>query len=196
MLSWLWKHRERPAFGSSRWCKVWAKRLITLPQLLTSVYRVIKLGRQGAQIALPAFISPSVWNGKAANLELGKGSFLGRVEVHLHERVRIGQDVIINDGVRLLTGSHDVNDPDFRMVMGPIVIEDYAWIAIGAILLPGVTVGRGAVVGAGAVVTANVPDYAIAVGNPARILNKGRSHDLRYKPLQGLAVIEAWLGRT
>lgn len=196
MLIWIWKNRERPAFGSSRWWKAWAKRALTLPQLFASVYRLEKLGRQGAQITLPAFISPSVWNGRAANLELGKGSFVGRVEAHLHQRLRIGRDVIINDGVRLLTASHDVNDPDFRLMMAPIVIEDYAWIATGAILLPGVTVGKGAVVGAGAVVTANVPDYAIVVGNPARILNKARPQDLRYKPLRGLATLEAWLGRT
>jgi acetyltransferase-like isoleucine patch superfamily enzyme len=196
MLSWLWKNRERPALCSLRWWKVWAKRALTLPQLLAAVYRVRSMVRQGAQIALPAFISPSVWNGKAENLELGKGSYVGRAEVHLHQRVRIGQDVIINDGVRLLTASHDVTDPDFGLIKGPIVIEDYAWIAIGAILLPGVTIGKGAVVGAGAVVSANVPDYAVAVGNPARLLNKTRPQDLRYKPLRGLAVFEAWLGRS
>jgi len=195
MVSWLWKHRERPAYGSSRWLKVWAKRLLTMPQLLASVYRLAKLGRQGAKITLPAFISPFILNGKAANLEIGKGSFVGRVEIHLHHRVCIGRDVIINDGVLLLTGSHDVDDPDFRLVTGPIIIKDHAWIATGAMLLPGVTIGEGAVVGARAVVTTNVPDYAIVVGNPARILNKTRTHDLRYKPIQILASIEAWLGR-
>jgi maltose O-acetyltransferase len=195
MLKWIWDHRERPPIGSSRWWRVWAKRLATLPQLLASVYRLAKLAHHGAKITLPAFVSPSIWNGKAANLEIGRGSFIGRAEVHLHHRVRIGRDVIINDGVRLLTASHDVNDPDFRLVMGPIVIGDHAWIAIGAMLLPGVTVGEGAIVGAGAVVTTDVPDYAIAVGNPARILNKARSRDLRYEPLHGLATLEAWLGR-
>jgi acetyltransferase-like isoleucine patch superfamily enzyme len=53
---------------------------------------------------------------------------------------------------------------------GDIYIEDDAWIGFGAILLENVTIGKGAVVGAGSVVTQNVPDYAIAAGNPARVL--------------------------
>src|SRR5579885_976367 len=44
------------------------------------------------------------------------------------------------------------------------------WIGHGAIVLPGRTIGTGAVVGAGSVVTRDVPDYAIVVGNPARML--------------------------
>jgi maltose O-acetyltransferase len=50
------------------------------------------------------------------------------------------------------------------------VIGDDVWIGTRAILLPGVTVGRGAIVGAGAVVTADVPPRAIVGGNPARII--------------------------
>jgi acetyltransferase-like isoleucine patch superfamily enzyme len=195
MLSLLLKYRERPAFGSPRWWKVWAKRCATAPHLLASVLRLSKLRRKGACIEMPVFISPSVWNGKFTNLKIGKGSFVGRVEMHLHDRVCIGRNVIINDGARLLTASHMVDDIDFRMVTGPIVIGDYAWIAIGAILLPGVSVGAGAVVGAGALITKDVPDYGIAVGNPARILEKSRPSGLRYSPLQSLATFEAWLGK-
>ncbi|HOA81763.1 MAG TPA: DapH/DapD/GlmU-related protein, partial [Defluviitaleaceae bacterium] len=49
-----------------------------------------------------------------------------------------------------------------------IVIEDDAWIGAGAIILPGVRIGRGAVIGAGAVVTRDIPEYSIAVGVPAK----------------------------
>ena len=51
-----------------------------------------------------------------------------------------------------------------------MVIEDDADLGVGAIVLPGVHVGRGAVVGAGAVVTRDVPAYAVVAGSPARIL--------------------------
>ena len=44
------------------------------------------------------------------------------------------------------------------------------WIGGGAILLPGVTIGKGSVIGAGAVVTKDIPPYTVAVGNPARVL--------------------------
>lgn len=46
------------------------------------------------------------------------------------------------------------------------------WIGTGALMLPGVTIGHGAVIGARAVVTRDVPDYAVAAGNPARILRR------------------------
>ncbi|MGL5776344.1 MAG: DapH/DapD/GlmU-related protein, partial [Aeromonas veronii] len=52
----------------------------------------------------------------------------------------------------------------------PVTIEDKVWIGGGAILLPGVTIGREAIVGAGAVVTKDVPAGIRVVGNPARIL--------------------------
>lgn len=51
-----------------------------------------------------------------------------------------------------------------------IIIEEDSWIGAGCILLPGVKIGRGCVVGAGSVVTKDVPDYAVVVGSPARIV--------------------------
>jgi acetyltransferase-like isoleucine patch superfamily enzyme len=51
-----------------------------------------------------------------------------------------------------------------------VVIGDDVWVGTRAIILHGVTVGRGAVVGAGAVVTRNIPPYAIVAGNPARVI--------------------------
>jgi acetyltransferase-like isoleucine patch superfamily enzyme len=53
---------------------------------------------------------------------------------------------------------------------GPIIIEDDAWLGYGVIVLSGVHIGRGAVIGAGAVVTHDVPEGAVAVGSPARIV--------------------------
>lgn len=53
---------------------------------------------------------------------------------------------------------------------GPIVLKDDVWLGYGVVVLDGVTIGTGAVVGAGAVVTSSIPDNAIAVGNPARVI--------------------------
>jgi acetyltransferase-like isoleucine patch superfamily enzyme len=53
---------------------------------------------------------------------------------------------------------------------GDIIIEDDAWIGVGVIVLENVRIGRGTVIGGGAVVTCDVPDYAIAVGTPARVV--------------------------
>lgn len=51
-----------------------------------------------------------------------------------------------------------------------VTIKDDVWIGTRAIILPGITVGKGAIIGAGSVVTKDVPDYAIVGGAPARVL--------------------------
>ena len=53
---------------------------------------------------------------------------------------------------------------------GPIIVGDNAWLGTGVVVLGGVTIGEGAVIGAGSVVTASIPDNAIAVGSPARVV--------------------------
>jgi acetyltransferase-like isoleucine patch superfamily enzyme len=53
---------------------------------------------------------------------------------------------------------------------GGILVDDDAWLGVGACVLDGVRIGKGAVIGAGSVVTSDVPDYAIAVGVPARVV--------------------------
>lgn len=94
--------------------------------------------------------------------------------------IRIGDNVSVSFKVNLMTGSHVVDSDDFAYVTAPIVVEDHAWIGVGATILPGVTVGRGAVVAAGAVVTKDVPDFAIAAGVPARITGR-RNSKLSYQ---------------
>jgi len=194
LLRYLWANRERPRFGSARWWKVWAKRLRTFPRLIQSIFRQLIFGWRGARIEAPAFIAPCTVNGPVRNLTIGKYSFIGRVTLHLHDTIAIGNHVIINDGATLFTASHDVFDPSFSLVKRPIVIKDYAWIATGAMVLPGVTIGSGAVVGAGAVVTHDVPDLQIAVGNPARVLPGSRSGHFDYRPACLVAAFQAWVG--
>jgi acetyltransferase-like isoleucine patch superfamily enzyme len=57
---------------------------------------------------------------------------------------------------------------------GPIRVGDNVWLGTGVIVLGGVTIGNGSVIGAGSVVTKNIPENAIAIGNPAKII--------RYRP--------------
>lgn len=84
--------------------------------------------------------------------------------------IKIGNSVSISFNVKLVTGSHDINTCDFKYVTSPIHIEDHVWIGIGATILPGVVIHRGAVVAAGAVVTKEVPEMAVVAGIPAKIV--------------------------
>jgi phosphonate metabolism protein (transferase hexapeptide repeat family) len=65
-----------------------------------------------------------------------------------------------------------------------VVLGNDVWVGHGAVILPGVTIGTGAAVGAGAVVSKDVPDYAIVVGVPARVLRFRFPEDVRKKLLQ------------
>lgn len=195
MLKQLWKHRSRPPLGSMAWLKAWAKRLLLVPVLVRQIIQHGVLRHAGAQVDPSAFFSDaSLITGNRSRLSVGEKSFVGRVEVSLHAPVSLGRRVCINDGAKLLTGSHDVGDPTWPTVTAPIVVEDYCWIATNAIILPGVRLGCGAVVGAGAVVSRDVPPHAVATGNPARILERRRPEHLDYDPTAGLALMNAWWG--
>ncbi len=109
-------------------------------------------------------------------LRIGDESWIGQqVFMHAAGGLTIGARVGIGPGVKILTSQHQEAGRETPVLFSPVstapvVIEDDADIGIGAIVLPGVTVGRGAVVGAGAVVTRDVPAYAVVAGSPARIL--------------------------
>lgn len=112
-------------------------------------------------------------------LRVGDGTWIGQqCFLHAAGGIDIGANVGIGPGVKMLTSTHqeagrDVPILHAPLAFAPIVVEDDADLGVGAIILPGVRIGRGAQVGAGAVVTRDVPAYAIAAGNPAKVL-RGR----------------------
>ena len=111
--------------------------------------------------------------GSAKNLRIGSGSVIGpHASFCLDASIALGENVSIGPRVMLYTATHAVGGPSRRMQFNtaarPIVVEDGAWIALGALILPGVRIGRGAIVGAGSVVSEDVPPNVLVVGNPAR----------------------------
>jgi maltose O-acetyltransferase len=82
--------------------------------------------------------------------------------------LRIGNHVDIASRALLYNSEHDIQSADFHQIEVPTTIEDYVFIGPQAIILPGVTIGKGAVVAAGAVVTKNVAPYSIVAGIPAK----------------------------
>lgn len=112
------------------------------------------------------------------NTYIGPGVILGA-----GGGIRIGAHVNFGANVQLLAENHAFDDLDRPIqsqgvTRAGIVVEDDVWIGNSAIVLDGVTIGRGAVIGAGAVVTRDVPPLAIAVGNPARVL-RHRTSEMR-----------------
>lgn len=81
--------------------------------------------------------------------------------------VIIGNKVFIGPSVTFCNDKHPKAVGDWELLS--TVVEDGASIGAGAVILPGIGVGKGAVVGAGAVVTRSVPAGVIVVGNPARV---------------------------
>ena len=95
--------------------------------------------------------------------------------------IHIGDNVMIAPDVRIYTATHSVILSERMPVRSnskasicdtiacPVTIESGVWIGGGAVILPGVTIGRNSVIGAGSVVTKSIPENSIAVGNPCRV---------------------------
>lgn len=86
--------------------------------------------------------------------------------------VIIGSKSCISRGTDILSGSHDIYSTNFEMVTSPIVVKDNVWIATGACIGKGVTIGEGSVVAARAVVIKDVEPWTIVGGNPAKFIKK------------------------
>ena len=125
----------------------------------------------------------------AGEIVVGEDCYIGDgARIWSSDRVVIGNRVLISHGVNIHdTNSHPLDCEErhrhFLQILrsghprqgvaiaaAPIVIEDDAWIGFQATVLKGVRIGRGAIVGAGAVVVADVPSFAVVVGNPARVV--------------------------
>ncbi|MBE6493712.1 MAG: galactoside O-acetyltransferase [Methanosphaera stadtmanae] len=81
----------------------------------------------------------------------------------------IEDDVMLAGNVQLLSNNHDEYNRQI-ITCEEILIKKGAWIGAGATILAGVTIGKYAIVGAGAIVTKDVPDYAVVVGTPAKVI--------------------------
>lgn len=120
-------------------------------------------------------------------VEVGDDAILVGAVLMCAESIRIGRRAIVSYNVTLADCDFHPRDPEERwrdavanapeaprgerptLVTRPVIVEDDAWIGVGAIVLKGVRVGRGARIGPGAVVTRDVPPGAAVLGNPARL---------------------------
>lgn len=104
-----------------------------------------------------------------------------------HFSVEIGNDVWTGHHVYVTDQNHGYEDPTRPISLQTqperaVRIGDGSWIGHGAVILPGVTIGRHVVVGANSVVTSDLPDFSVAVGSPARVIRQlrdGKWEDVR-----------------
>ena|SRR3972149_3073673 len=116
------------------------------------------------------------------NIEIGEDSIIGEDAIlDGRGKLTIGNHVDIASEVMIYNAQHDVRDPNFRAICAPVTIQDYVFIGPRAIILPGVTLKKGAVIGAGAVVTKDVEEYSIVGGVPARQIGERGVRDLNYR---------------
>lgn len=106
---------------------------------------------------------------------IGDNTVIGRRNIITAKNlIRIGSDVLIGSDVQIIDHSHGTKrDTPIRLQkaqIGTVEIGDDVWIGAGARILMNVKIGNGAVIGANAVVINDIPEYAIAVGSPAKVV--------------------------
>ena len=140
------------------------------------------------------FRTPNLSTG--SKTKFGKGTFVSNKapvsigsrfycgpNCYLSAALNIGDRVIFGGHVAIVGGDHDIDSGIVNIIdagratLRETIICDDVWVGHGAIIMQGVNLGKGSVIGAGSVVTKDIPECAIAVGNPAKVL--------RYRKIKG-----------
>jgi len=120
-----------------------------------------------------------------AILTIGNNVGMSDVTITCHERITIGNNVLLGVGAQIRdTDNHSLNPEDRingldwkNKKSSPIIISDNVFIGAYSFILKGVTVGNNSIIGACSVVTKNIPNNEIWAGNPARFIKPIRSNE-------------------
>ncbi len=132
--------------------------------------------------------SLEIRNPKGLELE-GNNSLGKHILLDARKGLTIKKGAVIASHVLLWTLHHDYNTPDFITIGAPVIIGEYSWICSRSIILPGVTIGKGAVVASGAVVTKDVDPYTIVGGVPAKKIGMRDIMEYDYIPQSNLHIV-------
>lgn len=133
-----------------------------------------------SELPMPALMRSQLQ--RMRGVTIGKGSKIGYgvyIEDRSPDHVHIGENVWVTAKCIILSHKLDYNIysdyfSDDKMnsvfITGETRIEDFVYIGVGTIIMPGVKIGKGAVVGAGSVVTKDVQPYTVVAGNPAKLI--------------------------
>ncbi|WP_037296647.1 acyltransferase [Ruminococcus flavefaciens] len=140
----------------------------TMP--MTDEYQAVLKELFGENIGTGSYVAAPLNGAALDKMKIGNNVFINANMLAMARGgITIEDDVQIAGNVSLLTNNHDPYD---RMILPckPILIKKGAWIGANVVILRGISVGKHAIVGAGSVVTKDVPDYAVVVGNPAKVV--------------------------
>lgn len=113
-----------------------------------------------------------------ACIVIGAGSYIGEynniraagTDVHIGNKCLISQHVTIVSSNHGMSKEKNILDQSWIKESKAVSIGDDVWIGANSVILPGVSIGKGAIIGGGSVVRHDVPEYAIVAGNPAKII--------------------------
>jgi putative colanic acid biosynthesis acetyltransferase WcaF len=127
----------------------------------------------GARVGKGVVIKPGVNIKYPWKLVVGDYAWLGEgVWIDNLDRVTIGNNCCLSQGVMLLCGNHDYRSETFDLITKPIVLEEGVWIGAKSVVCPGVKCESHAVLAVGSVATGDLNAYGIYQGNPAVLKTK------------------------
>ncbi|KAA8708996.1 acyltransferase [Pseudomonas cannabina] len=165
-----------------RMLRVWEQTYnILICKIPSHTLRLLWLRMGGAKIGKGS----TVWRNTEVlgvdSLRIGNDTTVGwHCQLDARGGLVIGDHVTIASHVLIIAGGHDLNEPEFWAVGGPVFIGDYAWICSRALLSFGADIGEGAVVGGNSVVSKPVAPYVIVSGPNAEVKGE-RARNLNYK---------------
>lgn len=127
------------------------------------------------------------------HVSIGSNCYMGyNISILAGADIRIGDNVLMASNILLSSENHGM-DPESdvpymsqALMSERVEIGDGCWIGERAMIMPGVKIGVKSIIGAGSVVTKNVPDYCVAVGNPAKIIKKYDFNTHRWEKLDDI----------
>ncbi|MFC4605260.1 sugar O-acetyltransferase [Rhodococcus kronopolitis] len=130
-----------------------------------------------AQVGERVVVMPRFQCSYGHNIRLGDGVFVNVNAFFMDDApITIGSDSRIGPGAQLMTALHPIEDHQKRRDgwerAAPIALGENVWLGAAVTVGPGVCIGDNTVVGAGSVVLHDIPDHAVAVGSPARVVRR------------------------
>jgi len=134
-------------------------------------WRRLLLRAFGAKIGPGVRVHGSVTIWHPSNLEIGAQALVGPgARIYNQGHVRIGRGTVISQRAHLCASSHDIDDPDFQLVLRPITLGDGCWVAAEAFVGPGVAMADGSILGARGALFASTEPNGVYSGNPAGLI--------------------------